>query len=139
MSRAAAIIPRMRLELEGVEVRGAGWAEACSMTMHHASAYVVSVITVVPTRALALVSAYVADLSGHAAVTHLRLPPGGRSFSQQELGRLPGSSHARACLLDHAAELRLTLEQLLDEPVRIEIPDAALERAGSLWERPPEG
>ena len=38
----------------------------------------------------------------------------------------------RVCSI-HAAELRLTLEQLLDEPVRIEIPDAALERAGSLW------
>jgi hypothetical protein len=51
-------------------------SESCAGTIENASAYVVTVITVVPSRALALVSAYVADLSGHTAVTHMRLAPG---------------------------------------------------------------
>jgi hypothetical protein len=111
----------MRVELAGVEVRGRSWTESCASTIENASAYVITVITVVPSRALALVSAYVADLSGHTAVTHMRLAPGRRAtFEQQVLGGLPGTSHPRACLLDHAAELRATVEELLDEPVRFQ-------------------
>jgi hypothetical protein len=128
----------MRLELAGVEVRGRSWTESCASTIENASAYVVTVITVVPSRALALVSAYVADLSGHTAVTHMRLPPGRRAtFEQQVLGGLPGTSHPRACLLDHAAELRATVEELLDEPVTVEIPEPALEHASAVWDSPP--
>jgi hypothetical protein len=52
------------------------------------------------------------------------------------LGGLPGTSHPRACLLDHAAELRATVEELLDEPVTVEIPEPALEHASAVWDSP---
>jgi len=129
---------RMRLELGGVEVRGEGWAETCGCTIENASAYVVSVITVVPSHRLGLVSAYVADLEGETAVTHMRLSPSGRraTFEQQVLGGLPGTSRPRACLLDHAAELRGALEELLDAPVSVEITEPTLEQASRVWGKP---
>ena len=64
--------PGMQLELSGVEVRGESWIERCACTIENASAYVVTVITVIESRSLSLVSAYVADLSGQTAVTHMR-------------------------------------------------------------------
>jgi hypothetical protein len=74
----------MRLELARVEVGGEGWAETCWCTIDNASAYVLTVITVVPSHRLGLVSAYVADLDGEIAATHMRLPPtGGRSMFEQ--------------------------------------------------------
>ena len=123
-----------RLELAAVEVRGSSWTEACASTIENSSAYVVTVISVVPSRTLALVSAYVADLAGETAVTHMRLAPRQRArFHQQVLNGLPGTSHPRACLLDHAAELRGALEDLLDEPVTVEIPEPALDQATRVW------
>ena len=128
----------MRLELAGVEVRGQDWAETCGCTIENASAYVVTVITVVPSQRLGLVSAYVADLDGEIAVTHMRLPPTCRraTFEQQVLAGLPGVSRPRACLLDHAAELRRRLEELLTRPVSVEIPEPTLEQASRVWGRP---
>jgi hypothetical protein len=127
------MIPGMQLELSGVEVRGESWIEPCSCTIENASAYVVTVITVIESRSLSLVSAYVADLSGATAVTHMRLAPGrAASFDQQVLGGFPGVSHPRACLLDHAAELRVLAEELLEEPVVVEIPEASLEHASNV-------
>ena len=124
----------MRLELSDVEVRGRSWRERCASTIENASAYVVSVITVVESRAVALVSAYVGDLSGATAVTHMCLAPGQRaSFHQQVLSAMPGVSHPRACLLDHAAEMRALLEEMLEEPVVVEIPEASLEQASRVW------
>ena len=48
---------------------------------------------------------------------------------------LPGSSRARRCLLDHAAELRSLLADELDETTAawITIPETALEHARSVW------
>ena len=49
---------------------------------------------------------------------------------------LPGQSHARACLLDHAAELRGALEELLeDEEVSVELAEQTLEQAARVWSR----
>ena len=129
---------RMRLELAGLEVRGEDWAETCGCTIENASAYVVTVITVVPSHRLGLVSAYVADLDGETAVTHMCLSPSGRraTVEQQVLGGLPGTSRPRACLLDHAAELRRALEELLDAPVRVEIAERTLEQASRVWGQP---
>ena len=129
----------MQLELSGVEVRGeSSWVERCACTIENASAYVVTVITVLERHSLSLVSAYVADLSGQTAVTHMRLAPGhAASFEQQVLGGFPGVSHPRACLLDHAAELRALVEELVEEPVVVEIPEASLEHASTVWGTPP--
>jgi hypothetical protein len=130
--------PGMQLELSGVEVRGESWIERCACTIENASAYVVTVITVIESRSLSLVSAYVADLSGQTAVTHMRLAPGRAvSFEQRVMGELAGVSHPRACLLDHAAELRVLVEELLQEPVVVEIPEASLEHASTVWGAPP--
>jgi hypothetical protein len=124
----------VRLELEGVQVRGRGWAESCASTIENASGYVVTVISVLQSRAIALVSCYVADLGGESAVTHMRLATDQRaSFEQRVLGGLPGASHARACLLDHAAELRVLLEELLQQAVTVEIAERSLQDASGVW------
>lgn len=138
LSAPAAIIPhRMRVELEGVTVSGAGWSEACATTIENASGYVVSVITVLPSRTIALVSAYVADLSGTAAVTHMALPAREpAAFSQRLLEQLPGASHARACLLDHAGELQALLDTELSEQVSVTIPETTLAAANTVWGQP---
>lgn len=134
MSWLAVMISGMQLELSGVEVRGESWSEQCACTIENSSAYVLTAITVMESRSLSLVSAYVADLSGETAVTHMRLAPGRvASFEQQVLGRFPGVSHPRACLLDHAAELRALVEELLEEPVVVEIPEASLDQASTVW------
>jgi hypothetical protein len=128
----------MQLELSGVEVRGELWIERCPCTIENASAYVVTVITVIESRSLSLVSAYIAELSGQTAVTHMRLAPDrGADFEQRVLGKLAGVSHPRACLLDHAGELRALVEELLKETVVVEIPEASLERASTVWGAPP--
>jgi hypothetical protein len=44
--------------------------------------------------------------------------------------------HARACLLDHAAELQQALGELTGEQVLVDVPAGALERAARAW-RPP--
>ena len=129
------MIRGMQLELSGVEVRSESWIERCRCTIENASAYVVTVITVIESRSLSLVSAYVADLSGQTAVTHMRLAPDrAASFEQRQvLGGFPGVSHPRACLLDHAAELRALVEELVEDPVVVEIPEASLEHASTVW------
>jgi hypothetical protein len=63
--------------------------------------------SVLESRAVTLVSCYLADLGDPAAVSHMCLARGQLpAVAQRVLGGLPGQSHARACLLDHAAELR---------------------------------
>lgn len=57
-------------------------------------------------------------------------PGGVRGSSSGVLDGLPGQSHARACLLDHAAKLRDGVEELLvDEQVGVELAKQTLERA----------
>jgi hypothetical protein len=90
-----------------------------------ASGYVVVLSSVLESHAVTLVSCYLADLGGPTAVSHLRLAAG-----QRVLEGLPGQWHARACLLDHAAELRGALGELLeDEEVSVELVEATLELA----------
>jgi hypothetical protein len=129
----------MRLELEGVEVWADEWRERCSTTIQAAGAYVIVVETVVPSRTAGLSSCYLADLKGRTAVSHLRralhCAP---VFSQRVLAVMPGETHARACLLDHAAQLRAMLDPAGEEAVSVEVSDAALARAAAVW-RGPEG
>jgi hypothetical protein len=92
---------------------------------------VVVLSSVLESRAVTLVSCYLADLGGPTAVSHLRLVPGqAPQVAQRVLGGLPGQSHARACLLDHAAELRDALGELFEvEEVSVELPEETLERS----------
>jgi hypothetical protein len=125
----------MRLELDGLEVRADEWSERCATAIENAGGYAVVVSSVLESRAVTLVSCYLADLGGPTSVSHMRLAPGGRpAFAQRALEGLPGSSHARACLLDHAAELRSALEELLeDEQVSVELAEETLELAARVW------
>ena len=49
---------------------------------------------------------------------------------------MPGETHARACLLDHAAELRAMLDPEGEDAVSVEVSDAALARAAAVWREP---
>ena len=127
----------MPTELSGVEVRADEWSETCSSAIDSVSGYVVVVISVVQSRALLVASAYLAHVGGPTAVSHLRSSPGGPSgFRQRIIERMPGQTHARACLLDHAAELRDAFEELIpDEEVMVEVSDQALAEAARVWSR----
>jgi hypothetical protein len=130
----------VRRELDGVEVISGGVHERCSTSIEAASGYVVSVISVVQTRAVTLVSCYLAALAGETAVSHMRLVPGqDPRFSQRLLSAMAGETHARACLLDHAAELQETLGQDDDAGIGVEMTDAALERGAAVWRAAAQG
>jgi hypothetical protein len=123
------------IELAGVEARADEWSEECSTTIENVSGYVVVVSSVLRSRAVTLISSYLADLSGRTAVSHMRSRPGSPAgFSQRVLEVMPGQTHARACLLDHAAELHDLLDELLpDEEITVEVSDGALEQAARVW------
>ncbi|MGZ6638750.1 MAG: hypothetical protein ACXVII_38575 [Solirubrobacteraceae bacterium] len=125
----------MRVELQGLEVRGAECSERCATAIENAGGYVVVLGSVLESRALTVVSCYLADLGGPTAVSHLRLLAGRpRQVTQRVLEALAGQSHARACLLDHAAELRDTLGELLEhEQVSVDVAEATLEQAVRVW------
>jgi len=127
----------MAIELSGVVVRADEWSETCSTAIHSVSGYVVVVISVLESRALLVASSYLANLSGRTAASHLRSSPTVRGeFAQRIIERMPGQTHARACLLDHAAEIRDALEELLPgEEVMVEVSDQALAQAAHVWSR----
>jgi hypothetical protein len=97
----------------------------------------VVVLSVLESRAVTLVSCYLADLAGPTAASHMRLAPGQPPrVAQRVLEGLPGQSHARACLFDHAAELRDAVGELLeDEEVSVELGEETLELAARVWSR----
>ena len=116
----------MRVELQGLEVRDGEGSERCATAIENAGGYVVVLSSVLESRAVTVVSCYLADLDGPTAVSHMRLLPGRpRQVAQRVLKALAGQSHARACLLDHAAELRDTLGELLEhEEVSVDVPES---------------
>jgi hypothetical protein len=126
---------RMQIELTGVEVRADEWSESCSTAIQSVSGYVVVVISVLESRGLLVASSYLANLSGRTAVSYLRSSRRRPAvFAQRMIEAMPGETHARACLLDHAAELREAVDELLcGEEVTVEVSDAALARAARVW------
>ena len=111
----------MRLELDGLEVRADEWSERCATAIDNASGYVVVLSSVLESRAVTLVSCYLADLAGPTAVSHLRLAPGQPPrVAQRVLDGLPVQSHARACLLE-------------DEEVSVELAEETLAQAARVW------
>jgi hypothetical protein len=125
----------MRVELPGLQVVADEWSEWCATVIENAGGYVVTVSSVLQSQAVTLVSCYLADLAGPTGVSDLRLASGQPpQISQRVLDGLPGQSHARACLLDHAAQLREALRELLDdEEVGVELAEEALEQAARVW------
>jgi hypothetical protein len=95
-------------------------------------AHVVVLTSVVADLALTLCSCYLGDLADRCAVSHLRCTLAGTAFTQRVVEDLGGVSLARGCLLDHAAELREAI-QAAGREVRVEISDATLQQASSVW------
>jgi hypothetical protein len=129
----------VRIELDSFRVTVAGELASSSTTIGTVGAYVVVVATTAPAQLLNLTSCYLAALGGAIAASHLRLgPTGGEHLRVEILGRPAHvDEHARACLLDHAAELQHALVDLTGGDVSVDIDPHALERAVDAWEPPP--
>ncbi len=124
----------MRIALPEITVAVDGTPQAASSTIATAGAYVVVVATTLPDLAVGVTSVYLGDVAGPVAVSHLHLGPAGHQLLQRQLPALgPGVTHARACLLDHAAALQAVLGDSHGE-VEIDVGLAALERAAAAWD-----
>ena len=91
----------MRLDLDGLEVRADEWSERCATAIENASGYVVVLSSVLESRAVTLVSSYLADLAGPTAASHMRFVPGQPPrVAQRMLEGLPGHQHVARIVLD---------------------------------------
>lgn len=127
----------MRQALD-ITVAIASTIETSSTTIATVGAYVVVVATTLPERGIGLTSCYLGELDGATAVSHLHLGPGPRDRLSQrilEAGQ-PGVTHARTCLLDHAAELRAAVSEVTEDRVTVDVGARALERAAQAWAEP---
>ena len=81
---------------------------------------------------------YLGQLDGAIAASHLRLGPDRyERLSAHVLPHAPHvAEHARACLLDHAAELQQAIADLTDQHVLVDVAASTLERAGQAWGPP---
>jgi hypothetical protein len=124
----------MRVQLDGVRVTVGNDQLDCSTQLASEGGFVVTAITVVTDAGTQLLSCYVAGLQGPAAVTHMVSASDAPRFEQHEV-QLAGATLARACLLDHAAQLRelLEVEHALDD-VRVDIQDRTLADAERVWQ-----
>jgi hypothetical protein len=128
----------VRQELDDIAVVITSTAEPSSTTIATVGPYVVVVATTLPDRAIGLTSCYLGELGGDTAVSHLHLGPGPRERRSQrilEAGQ-PGVTHARTCLLDHAAALRAAVSEVTEEHVAVDVGARALERAAQAWTEP---
>ena len=125
----------MRIELDSFHLEIAGAAVRSSTTIGSVGGYVVVVATTLPDHVLGLTSCYLGQIDGAIAASHLRLGPGGyERLSAQVLPRAAHvAEHARACLLDHAAELQQTIADLTGAHVLVDVAPGALERAVEAW------
>ena len=128
----------MRIELDSFQVRVDGTAVRSSTTIGSVGGYVVVVATTLPDQVVGVTSCYLGALAGAIAASHLRLGPDRQEQLRAEV--LPAPTHvgerARACLLDHAAELQQALAELTGAEVRVDVDPGALERAADAWGRP---
>ena len=125
----------MQTELDSFDIRIDQVPARSSTTIGSVGAYVLAVITVLPDHAYGLTSCYLGGFDGAVAVSHLRSGPDhGQRLSADVLPRAAhAGAHARACLLDHAAELQQTLVGLTGHDVRVDVPAAALDHAIDAW------
>lgn len=127
-----------RVTLPDVTVTIASRPAHSSTTVSAVGAYVVVVATALPDHGVTLTSAYLAEPRGDIAAAHLLVAAGPLSAPQHRLlpGAQAGQTHARMCLLDHAAQLQGALHVHTDEVVAIEVSPAALSRADAAWAQP---
>lgn len=129
----------MRQNLDDFTVTIASTVEPSSTTIAAVGAYVVVVATTLPGRALGLTSCYLAEVQGDTATSHLFLGPGPEHQIAQRVveAALTAVTHARTCLLDHAAELQTQIGAITSEPVRVDIGTRALDQAARAWDQAP--
>jgi hypothetical protein len=129
----------VRVALENITVSLAGRATPSETTLATVGAYVVVVATTLPDVGGHLTSVYLAALNvGPIAASHLLTAPGEPPrITQRGLHAGPASvTHARACLLDHAAELRDALAARTAQAVGVDVPTATLQTAEQAWGEP---
>jgi hypothetical protein len=109
-----------------------------STTIDSVGGDVVVVATTLPSQVFSLTSCYLSEFGGEIAASHLRSGPNrSQQLSAQVLPPAPHvGQHARACLLDHAAELQQALADLTGAQVLVDVPTGALERALEAWGPP---
>jgi hypothetical protein len=122
-------------DLPDLQIVVAGEHARSSSTIATSGAYVVIVSTTVPALAVTLTSVYLGVIDGDTSASHLRLAPRRAALLTHRVltGLQPGATHARACMLDHSAELRDALAQLTHADVRVDIAPDVLEHASAAW------
>jgi len=127
----------VRHALPDVTITIAGDEQRSSSTIATVGGYVVVVATALPAAGTTLTSCYLGQISGDTAATHLLLTPrDGAEFEHRVVPGQLGEDHARACLLDHAAELQVALTPAEDVQVQIDVGPVALTRAAAAWSQP---
>jgi hypothetical protein len=126
---------RVRIELDSFQVQVAGATVASSTTIGAVGGDVLVVATTLPDQVISLTSCYLSEFGGEIAASHLRSGP--NRYQQVTAQVLPPAphveQHARACLLDHAAELQQAIADLTGEQVLVDVAAGALERAVEAW------
>jgi hypothetical protein len=128
----------VRQALDDITVAIGSTIETSSTTIATVGAYVVVVATTLPDRAIGLTSCYLGELDRETAVSHLHVGPGPRERLGQRIvnAEVSGVTHARTCLLDHAAELRAAVSEVTGQHATVDVGERALERAAQAWTRP---
>jgi len=123
------------VDLPGVKIAIADTPQRSSSTITTVSGYVVVLATALPQLGVTLTSVYLGQIASDTGTMHLALAPARDPQLKQGMlpGSQPGQTHARACILDHAAELQQLLTDLTHDPVTIDIHPDALQRATGAW------
>lgn len=132
---AVASASPVRIALDSFQVQVAGATVGSSTTIGAVGGDVLVVATTLPDRVISLTSCYLSEFGGEIAASHLRSGP--NRYQQVTAQVLPPAAHvgehARACLLDHAAELQQAIADLTGEQVLVDVAAGALERAVEAW------
>jgi hypothetical protein len=127
-----------RVILTGIDVAVDAVAQEASTTIGAVGGYAVVVATALPQLGVTLTSSYLAEMVGDIAASHLCSVPGGPPMIDQHVlpGHQPGQTHARACLLDHVAELRDTLDAFHTSAVTVTVTvaDSTLADVDRAWQ-----
>lgn len=127
-----------RVTLTGVDLTIDGQPQRSSTSVGAVGACAVVVATALPDRGITLTSCYLADMHSEIAAAHLCSAPGQHTHIEQRVlpAQQPGQTHARACLLDHAAELQTVLAARVGAVVMIDVSPQALRTAAGAWSNP---
>jgi len=126
-----------RLVFTALEIAVDGAPQSSETTLGTVGGHAIVITTALPDIGITVISAYIAAIVGDIAVSHIRSIPGGPPVIHQHVlgGLQPGETHAQACLLDHAAEVRDMLDAFhaSTATVTVAIADGALATADRVW------